>query len=182
MNSRIYVAVLGVAGLVGCSSTKAPDVAANIRNSLNQAGLNDVSVSQDRDKGVVTLGGKVKQQPDKERADQIAKSLAAGQVVADEIAVLPAGYESTAKSVNSNLDDAIESNLKAAFTQAGMKGVDHSVKNGVVTLKGNLESPARRQEAERVAAAVPNVQQVINELEVKNQRATSSNGNADRSR
>src|SRR3954468_6576761 len=118
MHSKIYVAVLAVAGLVGCSSTKAPDVAANIRNSLNQAGLNDVSVTQDRDKGVVRLGGNVKQQPDKDRAEQIARSLAAGQVVADEIAVLPAGYESTAKSVNSNLDDGIESNLKAAFTQA----------------------------------------------------------------
>jgi len=182
MHSKIYVAVLAVAGLVGCSSTKAPDVAANIRNSLNQAGLGDVSVTQDRDKGVVTLAGNVKQQPDKDRAEQIARSLAGGQVVADQIAVLPAGYEATAKSVNGNLDDGIESNLKAAFTQAGMKGLDHTVKNGVVTLKGDLETPARRQEAERVAAAVPNVQQVVNEIEVKNQRATSTGGNADRSR
>jgi hypothetical protein len=36
-----------------------------------------------------------------------------------------------------------------------------------------------RASAERVAAGVPNVRQVVNEIDVKNQRATSS---ADRSK
>src|SRR5438132_12406509 len=118
MHLKISVVALAVAGLIGCTTAKAPDVAANIRNSLNQAGLKDVWVSQDRDKGAVTLGGKVQQPEDKNRAEQIAKSLASGQVVADEIAVLPPGNESTAKSVNSDLDKGIENNLDAAFTQA----------------------------------------------------------------
>jgi hypothetical protein len=46
-----------VAGIfVGCSqtSTKSPDVSVNIRQSLDQAGLKGVSVSLDREKGVVT--------------------------------------------------------------------------------------------------------------------------------
>jgi len=181
MHLKFSVLALAIAGLVGCSSTKAPDVATNIRNSLNQAGFKDVSVTQDRDKGVVTLAGNVPQQPDKDRAEQIARSLAGGQVVADEIAVLPAGSENTAKSVNSDLDKGIENNLDAALTQHGIKGVSHSTKNGVVTLKGDLETPARRGEVERVASGVPNVQQVVNEIEVKHQRATST-GNADRSK
>jgi len=180
MNGRLSLIALAIAALVGCSSNRAPDVADNIRNSLKQAGLNDVTVSQDRDKGVVTLAGNVKQQPDKDRAEQIAKSAAGGQVVADEIAVLPNGYESTAKSVNSDLDKGIDANLAAALKQANLKGLSHSTKNGVVTLKGDLSTPARRTQAERVAAAVPNVQQVVNEIEVKHQRATSSS--ADRSR
>ena len=182
MHLKISVIALAIAGLIGCTATKAPDVAGNIRNSLNQAGLKDVSVSQDRDKGVVTLGGKVQQPEDRNRAEQIAKSLAAGQVVAVEVAVLPPGSESTARSVNSDLDKGIENNLNAAFTQAGMKGVGHDTKNGVVTLKGNLETPMRRTEAERLAAGVPNVQQVVNEIQVAAQRATSSSGNADRSK
>jgi hyperosmotically inducible periplasmic protein len=181
MHTKFSVIVLIIAGLTGCSSTKAPDVASNIRNSLEQAGLKDVSVSQDRDKGVVKLGGHVPQQPDKDRAEQIAKSLAAGQVVAVEIAVLPPGYEATAKSVNSDLDRGIENNLDAALTQAGIKGVNHDTKNGVVTLKGSLQTQASRSQAERVAASVPNVQQVVNQIDIKNQRATSS-GDADRSR
>jgi hyperosmotically inducible protein len=142
--------------------------------------LNDVTVSQNRDKGVVTLGGNVAQDADKLRAEQIAKPLATGQVVADEIAVLPPTDRADAKSVNSDLDKGIESNLDAALTQANIKGVHHSTKNGVVTLKGNLETPALRANAERIATGVPNVRQVVNEIDVKNQRATSSS--ADRSK
>jgi hyperosmotically inducible periplasmic protein len=180
MHSKLSICILAVAGLVGCSSTKAPDVAGNIRNSLHQAGLSDVSVSQDRDKGVVTLGGHVAQEADKARAGQIAKSLAGGQVVADQIEVLPRGAESAARSVNSDLDKGIQNNLDAAFTQAGIKGVSHSTTNGVVTLKGNLPTQSGRAEAERIASGVPNVQQVVNEIDVKTQRATSSD--ADRSK
>ncbi len=180
MNARLLsVSTLALAGLIGCASNQAPDVAGQIRNSLKQAGLNDVTVSQNRDKGVVTLGGNVKQQVDKDRADQIARSQSAGQVVADQIAVLPNGNESAAKTVNSDLDKGIEANLDAAYTQNNIKGIHHSTKNGVVTLTGNLETPARRADAERVAAGVPNVQQVVNDIDVKNQRATSSS--ADRS-
>jgi len=182
MHFKLSVIALAIAGLIGCTTTKAPDVAGNIRNSLNQAGLKDVSVNQDRDKGVVTLGGHVQQAAEKGRAEQIAKSLASGQVVADEIAVLPSGNESTAKSVNSDLDKGIENNLDAAFKQAGIKGVRHDTTNGVVTLKGDLDTSSRRTEAERVASSVPHVQQVVNEIQVRIQRATSSGSSADRSK
>ena len=54
-------AALIVGTLAGCSttSTQAADVSSSIRTSLDQAGLQDVSIKQDRDKGVVTLGGHV---------------------------------------------------------------------------------------------------------------------------
>jgi osmotically-inducible protein OsmY len=163
--------------LSGCSTnaTKTPDVAGSIRQSLDAANLKDVSVSQDRDKGVVTLGGKVAAQPAKAQAESIARSLAAGQVVANQIAVIPPGYESAAKTVNADLDKAIEANMDAALIQASLrKGVKYSVKNGVVTLTGSVPSEAERTHAQNVAAGVPNVQQVVNELQVKDQKASSS--------
>jgi len=96
--------------------------------------------------------------------------------VADQIAVLPQGGESQAKAVNSDLDKGIESNLDAALIQAKLhKSVSYSVKNNVVTLTGEVNSEAKRAQAEQVATAVPNVQQVVNELQVKEQKATSSN-------
>ena len=162
---------------VGCSSTsKSPDVSDSIRKSLDQPNLKDVSVSQDRDKGIVTLKGHVSADGDKAQAESIARSIAAGQVVSDEIAVLPPGAEREAKDVNSDLDEAIDKNLDAAFIQNGWKdGIKHSVKNGVVTLDGNVGSESSRAQAQGVAAAVPNVLQVVNELQVKDQKATSSN-------
>jgi osmotically-inducible protein OsmY len=52
--------------------------------------------------------------------------------------------------------------------------VKYDVKNGVVTLTGEVNSPGKRDAAEKVAAGVPNVQQVVNNLQVKNQKARSS--------
>src|ERR1035437_2699834 len=117
----LFVAVL----LVGCHGTagKSPDVSDSIRKSLDQAGLKDVSVSQDRDKGIVTLGGHVAADADKAQAESIAKSLAAGQVVADQIAVMPPGGESAAKAMNSDLDQGIGKNLHAALIQNKLQKV-----------------------------------------------------------
>jgi len=161
---------------VGCSgTTKSPDVSDSIRKSLDQAGLKDVSVSQDRDKGVVTLGGHVSSDGDKSQAESIAKSIAGGQVVSNQIGVVPPTAASEAKTVNSDLDKGIEKNLDAALIQHRLnKGVKYDVKNGVVTLTGEVNSQARRAQVKNVASAVPNVQQVVNELQVKNQKATSS--------
>jgi hyperosmotically inducible periplasmic protein len=172
------LALVVVGTLVGCSGKPAqsPDVSDNIRKSLDQAGLKDVSVSQDRDKGVVTLGGHVATDAAKAEAESLAKSIAAGQVVANEVAVIPPGGESDAKTVNSDLDKGIESNLDAALINAKLhNSVKYSVKNHVVTLTGEVDSQTKRARAEEVAAGVPNVQQVVNELQVKRQKATSSN-------
>jgi hypothetical protein len=38
---------------------KAPDVSDNIRRALDQSGLKTDSIAQDRENGVVTLGGHV---------------------------------------------------------------------------------------------------------------------------
>ena len=161
--------------LFGCSTTKAPDVTDNIRKSLDQAGYKDVNVSEDRDKGVVTLTGDVATDNDKAQAESIAKSNAQSLVVADQIAVRPPGNESEAKAVDSDLDKAIEKNLDATLVKHRLKkDVKYDVKNGVVTLKGDVNSAAKRQQVEKLAAAVPNVKQVVNELEVKGQRATSN--------
>jgi hyperosmotically inducible periplasmic protein len=178
MRAYLSVIPLAVAGLVGCASNRAPDVAGKVRDSIKQAGLKDVTVSQDRDKGVVTLGGDVASVDQKAQAAQIAQPIAGEQVVANEIAVVPNGNTS-AKTVYSDFDKGIEANLDAMLTQSNIKGITHSTKQGVVTLKGDLPTPQLRAEAEHVAAQVPNVQQVVNEISVKNQWATSSS--ADRS-
>jgi hyperosmotically inducible protein len=169
--------LLIVGTFLSCSgaNTRSPDVADSIRKSLDQAGLKDVSVSQDRDKGVVTLGGHVATEEDKSQAESITKSLAAGQVVADQIAVLPRGVEKNTKAVNSDLDKGIEKNLDAELIQNGLqKGVKYDVKNQVITLTGEVNSQSKRTQAEKLASGVPNVKQVVNELQVKNQKATSS--------
>jgi hyperosmotically inducible protein len=165
-----------VAGMLSsCSSDKSPDVTDNIRKSLDQAGFKDVKVSEDRDKGVVTLTGTLPTDTDKQQAESIAKSTAPSLVVADQISVRPPGNESEAKAVDSDLDKAIEKNLDATLIKHRLKkNVKYDVKNGVVTLTGDLPSQSKRQQVEKLAASIPNVKQVVNEIEVKGQKATTS--------
>src|ERR1700751_5211071 len=110
--SELFLAAVPVilaGALAGCSDTnKSPDVTDNIRKSLDQAGYKDVSVSQDREKGVVTLMGTVPADGDKAQAESIAKSGAGAQVVSDQIAIRPPGNESDAKTIDSDLDKGIE--------------------------------------------------------------------------
>ena len=175
--SVTMVALLAIGFLSGCSGTtaKSPDVTDSIRKSLDQAGLKDVSVSQDRDKGIVTLGGQVPNESDKSQAESLAKSYAGSQVVANQIAVVPVGVEKEAKAINSDLDKGIEKNLDAALIQNRLHdNVKYKVKNGVVTLSGEVNSKSKRVHAESVATQVPNVKQVVNDLQIKNQKASSS--------
>jgi hyperosmotically inducible periplasmic protein len=175
--SGTMLAVLALGTLSGCSSTptQSADVTDSIRRSLDSAGLKDVSVSQDRDKGVVTLTGTTASDSDKSQAESIAKSLSGPQVVSDQIAVRPPGNESMAKKVDSDLDAGIEKNFDALLVTHKLDSdVKYDVKNGVITLKGSVNSQTRRASVEKLAATVPNVKQVVNELEVKNQKASST--------
>lgn len=77
--------------------------------------------------------------------------------------------------MNSDLDKGIAENLDAALIQSKMHDtVSYAVKNGVVTLSGEVNSQDKRTRAEQVASGVPNVQQVVNDLQVKDQKASSS--------
>ena len=112
---------------------------------------------------------------DKSEAESLAKSIAGAQVVADQIAVIPVGAEKDAKAVNSDLDEGIEKNLDAALIQNKMHdNVKYEVKSGVVTLTGEVNSQSKRDRAEKLATMVPNVSQVVIVLQVKNQKASSS--------
>jgi osmotically-inducible protein OsmY len=173
-----FLAVVVIGALAGCSirSTRTADVLGGVRTLLDQVGLKDVSVTQDHDKGVVTLGGHVAADPDKSEAESIAKSIAGAQVVSNQIEVIPPGAERVAKRVDSDLDKGIEGNPDAALLGGRLhKNVNYAVKNQVATLTGEVDSQSRRGQAQDIASSVPNVLQVVNELRIKEQKATSSN-------
>jgi hyperosmotically inducible protein len=140
-----------------------------IKDNLKQANLGDVKVKVDNDKKVVTLSGDVKSDSAKQQADDIAHSNATGYVVANEIGVRP-DNQASAKKVDSNTDDAIKSHWKVLEAENNWDNqhIRTDVKNGVLTLKGDVDTPKQRETVERSAAKIPGVQQVVNELNVKN--------------
>ena len=152
-----------------CSSRKNVSQKDNVAKALQQADLKDVTVSEDRDKNVITLGGTLHSEDAKTRAGDVAKAAAGDRIIANEISVQPVGNESDAKAIASNVDDAIEKNYKAALIANHLKSdhIRYDSKNGVLTLKGNVKNAKDRQDAQQIASTVPNVQQVVNEIEVE---------------
>ena len=112
-------------------------------------------------KGVVTLSGHVASDAEKTHASQIAQSFATAQVVANEVAVLPTGDTGDAKTINADIDKGVDNNLDAVLISGGFRsGIHHSVKNGVVTLTGTVDTENERAQVESLTKSVPHTQQV----------------------
>lgn len=165
------VVLLCLSTLFACNrNNRRANLKENVSKALAQAGFeHDVSVDVDQNKGVVTLNGRVRSNDLKDRAGQAAQAAAPGAVIANQLSVEPVDEEKEAKSVESNVDDAIEKNYKAALIANRLDKQDikfHS-KNGVLTLSGHVRTADMRAEAEKIGAATPNVQQVVNKLDVR---------------
>ena len=158
-----------------CSQNqKSPDVKTDVEIALGQAGFRSITVSQDRDKGVITLSGDVQTEADKQRAEEVTRSFANSLVIANQIGVRPSGFESEAKKVDSSLDTAIEKNLEALLVGRHLdQDIKYDAKNGVLTLSGEVDSINKRNELEQLASSIPNVKQVVNELQIKGMKATA---------
>jgi hyperosmotically inducible protein len=170
--------LVGVMAVAGCDKPAHPDEKSAVTDSLKNNNLSAVDVSQDREKGVMTIKGNVDSQELKSQAESVAKQAAPDYTIANEIGVRPPGA-SEAGSVASNLDSAIEDNFKAMIkSQANLndQSISGAAKNGTLVLKGSVKTAKQKKEAEDLAKKVPNVQQVVNEIEVnpkKHSTATS---------
>lgn len=165
----IAIAISLFLAMSACSKQAQPTYKDSVKTALEQADLKDVSVSEDADKNTITLGGTLHSEDAKQQAADVAKANAGTRIVVNEVSVQPVGQESAAKSINSNLDDGIENNYKAALIKKGLnkEHIRFDAKNGVLTLKGKVKTNAQRKEAEQLAQSVPNVQQVLNEIDVQ---------------
>jgi osmotically-inducible protein OsmY len=164
-----FLLLASVLLMVACSHRDNVSYKDDVKKALDQAELKDVTVSEDQDKNTITLGGTVHSDDAKAKAADVAKGAANPRIIANEISVQPVGSESEAKDVASNLDDAIEKNYKAVLISSGLEKqhVSFRAKNGVLTLTGSVHNANERQHAEKLAAGIPNVQQVLNQIKVR---------------
>ncbi len=164
-------ALVGMFMLAACNQrTQHPDVKDAVDTAMTRNNLGVVKVSQDRDKGILTLTGDVESADQKAQAESVAKQAAPEYSISNEIGVRPVGEESQAKSIDSNLDSAIQDNYEAAL-KAHKTLDDQSIttdaKNGTLVLKGTVKTQAQRTEATKLAKAIPNVREVVNQIDVK---------------
>ena len=165
------LAALSVALSAGCSQQRAnnPSVKGNVKDSLKQAGFNKVNVSEDRNKGVVTLKGEVATQEDKIKAEQAAQRVAGNNIVANEI-LATQGDRGQARKVSDDVDKAIQARVKEFIDteKLSKQHIGYEAKNGVLTLTGHVDSQQLRAAMEKNFATIDGVTQVINKLDLRN--------------
>jgi osmotically-inducible protein OsmY len=165
----VSVVLLALLFTLACSQRQTVSYGDTVKKALEQADLKDVTVTEDRDKNTITLGGKLHSEDAKQQAAQIAQSVAGNRIVVNQISVEPVGNETAAKKIESNVDDGIENNYQAALISKGLdkEHIRFNAKNGVLVLKGSVKNSTQRKDAEQVADNVPNVAQVVNEIQVR---------------
>ncbi len=162
----------------GCSPSGHPDDKMAVYNALGQHNLRSVTVSQDRAAGTITLSGIVGSNENKQTADQLAQQAAPGYSIVNKIQVQNAGLVSAIKDAQKDvkLDSAIEKHYKATLAaHKDLKGIHYSAYNRTLTLKGSVKTYKLRQEAQDLANKVPDVQQVINEIQINGGKPSPSN-------
>lgn len=168
--SLAVASLAGVLMIGGCNNgPKYADSKDAVNNALTQNNLGAIHVSQDRDKGVMTLTGTVPNDAEKTQAENVAKQAAPTYTVANEIAVVPPDNASATKAANSDTDSAIEDSIRAEIKKhraLNDQSIDVKSKNGAVILSGSVKTEAQKREAGELAKHVPNVQQVVNEIKV----------------
>jgi hyperosmotically inducible protein len=164
--------------LSGCSHSGHPDHRMDVYNALAQHDLRSVTVSQDRIAGTITLAGIVGSNDNKQTADQLAHHAAPGYSIVDRIQLQNAGLVGEIKAAQNDvrLDTAIEHHYKSTLAaHSDLKGIHYSAYNQILTLKGSVKTYKERQEAEDLAKKVPQVQQVINEIQINGGKPSPAN-------
>jgi len=183
-NIAAIFASLLLALCVACSNHAATgpntnDMKDHISKSLDSAGYKDVKVDVNGDRQLITLSGNVNSDQDKQRAENIARDSAGNFVISNEIGVRPQNAHNNAKTIDTNVDKAIEHDFKAEMVanRLDKQDVKAEAKNGVLTLKGKVKNAAVRDKVGALAAKTPNVRQVVNEIDIAEaQPATTHNG------
>lgn len=143
---------------------------------LMNTNLNNFDINTDVKNGKVMLTGKVDSDLDKELAEELVLSLDGVNDVDNELTVVK-NADTKHKRMDSEVDDT-ESDLTDAKistvittrflfnSEVGGTDIDVDTDNGVVTLKGTVESEAEKQLAMKIAKNAEDVHNVVDELTV----------------
>ena len=153
-----------IAGTVACST--APNPTDHITKALRAANFNEVTVTWDGGARIAHLKGTVDRSPDRQRAEDVAAAAAGsdGKVL----------NEITIKGLNEktagNLDGDIKSQLKQMVKNDPIlrdRDLSFDVNNGVVTVKGDVQTADEKTKVTELVRAAPGVKDMANAVEIK---------------
>ena len=118
------------------------------------------NIEVDVDDGVVTLKGKVRTQAEKRRAARLTHRVEGVVGVENRLEV------ETMSRTDQQIADEIAEDVRSFVFYDIFDWVEGTVINGVVTLRGEVREPWRKDDYARLAEDVPGVREVRNEIEV----------------
>ncbi|HEY1579715.1 MAG TPA: BON domain-containing protein [Terracidiphilus sp.] len=164
----------------GCNHLGHPDERMAVYNALDQHDLRSVTVSQDRGAGTITLSGIVGSNDSRQRAEQVAQQSAPGYQIVDRLQIDTTGIQSDIQSSTrkAQLDSAIEDHFRStisAHPSLKSQKIQAIAYHGTLTLKGSVKTVQERKQAEDLAKKVPQVQHVVNQLQVQPGKPSPAN-------
>ena len=129
--------------------------------------------------GVVTLTGKAPSEIDRELAGNVAKDTTGVKQVNNHIRVEPglkpsdASLRESARVTDLEIHAYLRERLAASEFLSGNE-INVSVKDRVVTLTGRTQTPQQKAGVEQLARSLPNVANVVNQLNVTNPGAAQA--------
>jgi len=192
---KLTITILVAAGIAGTGcSWLGPDTAkanSDLKQSVQarlagDSELSQIQVNANANRNQVTLSGSVSSEQARREAVDLAKSVTPPPIIVDNIDVKPVEAATSsdqaiqdAREKAKSLGDKIGASLDDAwvYTRVEAKLVGHSaapalkinvdVENNVVTLRGEVQSVAMKEEAERIARDTEGVRAVHNLLQVR---------------
>jgi osmotically-inducible protein OsmY len=169
MSRLIQAAVIAAfvaAAPLTTACNRAPDVKDRVDRSLEQAKIEHVNVDYDKEAKVVHLKGTVPSAADRQRAEQVASTaVGTSGTVLNELTV-----EGMNENTADNRDGEIRDRLSEMVENNPVlkdRDVNFDVNNGVVTVKGTVQTAAEKTQVDDLVKAAPGVKDFANELEVQ---------------
>jgi len=182
LKSMALVAALAAAPMtVACNRTaNTPDYEGRVSDSLKTAKIDDVKANWKADEKALHLSGEVERAADKARAEELAQQVVgtSGRVV-NEVKVEGTNAD--------DVDRRIEKDLDASFKEDDQWDKDHldlnfHAKAGVVTVTGDAPSQSVKDRVTAAVRRVDGVKDVVNDLEIKPEKAPAKTDRAPRAR
>jgi osmotically-inducible protein OsmY len=160
---RITSSFFAVALAVACGGR--PDTKDNVEKALKQANIDTVDVDVDHDANVVHLKGTVGTMSDRTRAEEVASAAVgtSGRVL----------NELTVEGLNSDTADDFDGQIHDTLDRMvdndpvlKERDVNFEVKNGSVTITGEVRSADEKNRVSQIVKSAPGVKDFANALEI----------------
>jgi osmotically-inducible protein OsmY len=161
---KSFAATLVLLAAAACNS--GPNPTDNISKALKASNFNEVSVTWDRSAHIAHLKGTVDRSTDRARAEEVATAAAGSDgKVLNEITIKGLN-EKTAGNLDGDIKDQLRQMVKGDPILRD-RNLSFDVNNGVVTVKGDVQTADEKTKVTDLVRAAPGVKDMANAVEIK---------------